>query len=135
MYVWLAIRAPKGFSRVRASVHVHGSHDITQRSKANAVYRWLAFALWLGVLDAAALLTFDARRLARRRLLLGTLAALGERIATLWPLLGGFRSVVVDVKSAWLGLCCLPSLGVLTLAILLGVLMLGGLALLISSAL
>ena len=64
-------------SRVRASVRVHGSHDITQRSKANAVYRWLAFALWLGVLDAAALLTFDARRLARRRLLLGTLAALG----------------------------------------------------------
>ena len=87
------------------------------------------------MLDAAALLTLDAQRLARRRLLLGTLAALGECIAALWPILGGFRSVLVDVKSAWLGLCCLPSLGVLTLAILLSVLMLGGLALLVTSAL
>jgi hypothetical protein len=43
--------------------------------------------------------------------------------------------VVVDVKSAWLGLCWLPSLAVLTLAILLSVLMLGGLALLVTSAL
>ena len=39
------------------------------------------------------------------------------------------------MKSAWLGLCWLPSLGVLTLVFLLSVLMLGGLALMITPAL
>jgi hypothetical protein len=43
--------------------------------------------------------------------------------------------VVVDVTPAWLGLYWLPSLGVLTLVLLLSVLMLGGLALLITPAL
>ena len=43
-------------------------------------------------------------------------------------------SVVVDVKPAWLGLCWLPSLGMLTLVLLLSVLVLDGLALLITPA-
>ena len=47
------------------------------------------FALSLGVLDAVALLARDARRLARRRWLLGALVALGGCFASCLILTGG----------------------------------------------
>ena len=100
-----------------------------------------ALAAWLGLrwLPMLGVLRLASSLPCGLRAMLGvSLAAVV--CSALWPPLRRRRasvrwSVVVDVKSAWLGLCWLPSLGVLTLAILLSVLMLGGLALLISSAL